>query len=54
MIDIEFDRIADLERAFLENALMDDEIADALVRIGDAEQRAVGGADHAVIAGLAA
>ena len=54
MIDIELDRLAGLERSLFEDALMDDEIADPLLRVGDAEQRALSCADHAVIAGLAA
>src|SRR5262245_37081848 len=54
VIDLELERVAGPERAFLEDALVDDEIADALLRVGDTEQRALGGADHAMIAGLSA
>ena len=53
MVDFEGQRKARLERAFLDHAGMDEEVAALLLGIGDAEAHAVGG-HHAGVADLAA
>ena len=54
MIHVELDAVADLERALLDAAQMHEHVAELLLRIGDAEQRALRALDHALIAHLAA
>ena len=54
MIDVEFDGIARLERSRFDLADVDEEVAEFLLRVGDAEQRTLRPTDHAAIADLAA
>ena len=54
VIDVEIDGFAVLEGAALDLAEVDDQTARLLLRVGDAEQRALGAADDARIADLAA
>ena len=54
MIDLELDGLAGLEAALLDLAEVHEQIAELLLRVGDAEQRALGAADHALVADLAA
>ncbi len=54
MIDLELDGVAGLEAALLDVAEVDEQIAELLLRVGDAEQRALGALDQALVADLAA
>src|SRR6516165_6411994 len=54
MIDLELQRRAELERALLHRALVHEEIAGLLLRVGDAEFHAALAREHACVADLAA
>ena len=54
MIDDELDPVAGLEGALLDAADVHEDVAQSLLRIGDAEQRALGALDEALVADLAA
>src|SRR5690606_11358279 len=54
VIDLELDRVADAELAPLDHAVMDEEVAKLLLRIGHAEHCSVRTTDHAGITHLPA
>ena len=54
VIDDQLDGVARLERALLDRADMHEQVAQLLLRVGDAEQRALRPLDDALVADLAA
>ena len=54
MIDLERDRLAHLQRARLDHAVMEEQAVQLLLRVLDGEARALGARDHAAVADLAA